>query len=80
MKNNRKSNYGLNGVQLGFGFTESLWGSRDGVLSLRVWEDDAGKWDGQCTVNGGRRVIGYETWLRWFSPLSHSVGTFTLSN
>ena len=52
-------------------FEDSL--NRSGVLSLCVWKPEfVGEKDGK--VHGGQqREVAYSSWLRFFTPLSHSV-------
>jgi hypothetical protein len=53
-----------------FGWFEGCL-NRSGVLSLCVFKPEVIKESGRV-VGGQAMEFAYSTWLKWFSPLSHS--------
>lgn len=53
--------------------------NRSGVLSLCVFKPEVIKdkgHDGSKVVGGQQQEVAYRTWLKFFTPLSHSVNWF----
>lgn len=62
--------------QMVFGWFE-MGMNRSGVLSLCVFRPEVIKdkgHDGSVVHGGQQKECAYETWLRWFSPLSAFAG------
>lgn len=57
------------------------WLNRSGVLSLCVFKPEVIKdkgYAGDKVVGGQQQEVAYSTWLRFYSPLSHSANEVTL--
>lgn len=57
------------------------WLNRSGVLSLCVFKPEVIKEQGHASdrVCGGQQSeVAYSTWLKFYSPLSHSCNEVTL--